>query len=183
MDYFIVEEKTGKQIGPLSEAELREYGITPDTYVWCQGMPDWQRAREVPELAPLLYGDTRQQDSSGADSQPQSSAAPPPPVGGAGEVPHTNWLPWAIVVLVGGVVYSLAGIIFGIIAIRHARNANRSYFDGNYRGAAFENRTAKVLVIIGAVLVMIGFVLQLTGVSERVMNHLLEMYPSLTQGI
>ncbi len=41
----------GSQNGPFSLADLRAHlqagYITPDTFVWCQGMPDWQPAHSV----------------------------------------------------------------------------------------------------------------------------------------
>lgn len=45
----------GKQIGPVTMEELAGK-ITPDTDVWCDGMPDWAKASAVPELSALLGG-------------------------------------------------------------------------------------------------------------------------------
>ena len=48
----------GKQTGPLTRAELDEKtaqgSVGPRTYLWKEGMPSWQRAKELPELAPLF---------------------------------------------------------------------------------------------------------------------------------
>lgn len=44
----------GQQTGPLSESELHNYGLSPDSMVWKSGMPDWQRASTIPELAEAL---------------------------------------------------------------------------------------------------------------------------------
>lgn len=35
-----------RQVGPMTLEELADLGIRPDTYVWCKGMPDWERADE-----------------------------------------------------------------------------------------------------------------------------------------
>ena len=45
----------GTQKGPVSIGELVGK-ITPDTDVWCEGMPNWAKASTVPELSALLGG-------------------------------------------------------------------------------------------------------------------------------
>ncbi|MDB5616387.1 GYF domain-containing protein [Tardiphaga sp.] len=44
----------GQQDGPYAEPQFRDLitqgRVTPDTFVWCDGMPDWQRAGDVPGL-------------------------------------------------------------------------------------------------------------------------------------
>ena len=35
-----------RQVGPITLEELADLGIRPDTYIWCKGMPDWERADE-----------------------------------------------------------------------------------------------------------------------------------------
>lgn len=40
----------GEQRGPFTPEELPEAGVLPDTYVWCKGMDDWQRADEVADI-------------------------------------------------------------------------------------------------------------------------------------
>ena len=44
----------GERIGPLSEAQLSQHGLNPETNVWTVGMETWQKASSVPELASLL---------------------------------------------------------------------------------------------------------------------------------
>lgn len=39
-----------RQIGPLTMTELINAGVRPETYVWAKGMPDWQRASDVPDI-------------------------------------------------------------------------------------------------------------------------------------
>ena len=50
----------GQQQGPYPEIQLRELlargAITPDTLVWTEGMANWQKAREIPGLAPGVSG-------------------------------------------------------------------------------------------------------------------------------
>ncbi len=69
----------GRQQGPFGLDELHDAGVTPDTYVWCKEMDDWQPAAEVADicrywrqrLAGTLPGQNRHEDvpsSSGDDS-------------------------------------------------------------------------------------------------------------------
>ncbi len=60
MDYFI--HIAGAARGPFAPQQLPEQGLRPDSLVWAQGMPQWQRADSVPELQPYL-----------------ATGAPPPP--------------------------------------------------------------------------------------------------------
>jgi hypothetical protein len=45
-----------EQHGPIDLEAMRELvmagTVTPDTFVWADGMPDWLHAREVPALTP-----------------------------------------------------------------------------------------------------------------------------------
>ena len=62
----------GQQQGPYPEIQLRELitrgTITADTLVWTEGMANWQRAAEIPGLAP---------GTSGPPVIPRSGGAPP----------------------------------------------------------------------------------------------------------
>lgn len=46
--YFAMME--GERVGPFTLNELADAGVGPETYVWCKGMPDWQRADEVADI-------------------------------------------------------------------------------------------------------------------------------------
>lgn len=65
--YYII-DNNGKQAGPYPGEQLRNYGITQDTYVWCDGMgQNWNKAGDVAELRPLF-----------APVQPAQPAQPTP---------------------------------------------------------------------------------------------------------
>lgn len=67
-----------KQEGPLDEGALRELvasgSVTARSYFWQQGMPDWKRGQDIPELADLFV-------PAAPPAPPLASvrAAPPPP--------------------------------------------------------------------------------------------------------
>lgn len=48
MKYFAMIK--GRQVGPAEIDHLAEQGLMPDTYVWCKGMDDWKKAREVGDI-------------------------------------------------------------------------------------------------------------------------------------
>ena len=54
MKYFIAEN--GQQAGPFEPNELLMHGLTANSLVWCEGMPTWVSASQVPELMALLNG-------------------------------------------------------------------------------------------------------------------------------
>lgn len=39
-----------EQRGPYSLEELPDVGVTPDTYVWCKGMKDWEKASQDADI-------------------------------------------------------------------------------------------------------------------------------------
>lgn len=48
MKYFAMIDD--RQCGPFTLEELPLHGVTPDTYVWCKGMADWEQAADVAEI-------------------------------------------------------------------------------------------------------------------------------------
>lgn len=40
----------GSQRGPFTLEELHSAGVRPDTYVWCKGMDDWEKAEDVADI-------------------------------------------------------------------------------------------------------------------------------------
>ena len=62
----------GQQYGPCNWSQLQQMAmqgiLTHQTYVWKQGMPQWQMAGEIQELTPLFQG-----------SAPQMPGMPPMP--------------------------------------------------------------------------------------------------------
>ena len=54
MKYYIAEN--GQPAGPFEPNELLAHGLTVNSLVWCEGMPNWASASQVPELMALLSG-------------------------------------------------------------------------------------------------------------------------------
>ena len=55
MKYFVVINEV--QQGPYTIDELAKLNITPDTEVWAEGMKDWARTADIPELSSLFKQD------------------------------------------------------------------------------------------------------------------------------
>ena len=73
MKYYIAEN--GQQAGPFEPNELLAHGLTVNSLVWCEGMPTWTSASQVPELMAVLNGQPF--NPTGIDTQlPQT-----PPMG------------------------------------------------------------------------------------------------------
>ena len=72
MTFYIAEDD--QQRGPFGIDELRSRGLQPDTLVWREGMPSWDRADTVAELRPLFAGG----DVASPTVSP-AAAVPPPP--------------------------------------------------------------------------------------------------------
>lgn len=78
MKIFILVD--GAQQGPYTHEQLQQMQLTPDTYVWYKGLPEWKRAGECEETA-YLFGNTgaacdpqQAQGAAQAPQQPQGFA-------------------------------------------------------------------------------------------------------------
>lgn len=40
----------GEQKGPFELEELPDAGVRPSTYIWCKGLPEWQKAEDNPDI-------------------------------------------------------------------------------------------------------------------------------------
>ncbi|MDE6392339.1 MAG: GYF domain-containing protein [Muribaculaceae bacterium] len=40
----------GERCGPFALDSLADAGVRPDTYVWCKGMADWEKAEDVADI-------------------------------------------------------------------------------------------------------------------------------------
>ncbi|MFY9171888.1 MAG: DUF4339 domain-containing protein, partial [Petrimonas mucosa] len=55
--YFYIDSE-GKQKGTFTPEELKSENIKKETLVWTQGMSEWTRAADIPELS-LLFEESR----------------------------------------------------------------------------------------------------------------------------
>lgn len=181
--YYII--KDGAQQGPFGVEQLKQLALTRETFVWAPGMQDWQKAGDVPELA-FIFGIPQEEESAfGGYARPEEPAPQaynqPPRYNtwnqNIAPVPHTNWLPWAIVATVAGALFSCVGLIFGIIGITKASKANRFYMEGFADLGNAANSSARTMTIIALALAVVGIILVFSGVSMELLQSVMENYP------
>lgn len=155
MYYIIINDQ---QQGPFAKEELLSRGLTPQTMVWCQGMPDWMPASSVHDLNDLFarpqqtqYQQPYQQPYQYPQQQPAAT--------------YTNWLPWAIVGTVLGLC-SCIGLVLGIIGITKANGANNAYKCGDYDLARSVNNSARTLTILSLVFDGIGILFNIAFLAD-----------------
>lgn len=103
MNKYYLHKGSG-QLGPFSLDELKAQAIDRDALVWCEGMPEWQKAGDVEELKPLLT-----QIPPPLSARPAST--PPPPVTPSTPSAKKGWKPgWrfytvlALLLIAGGIL-------------------------------------------------------------------------------
>lgn len=134
MQYWI--NHKGVQSGPVDLDALKQMGLTSQAYVWHEGLPDWVKITQVPELQGM-YETVEEAVVTGQPYQPQPQpAAQPAPQqpqyaeqpAQAEPCPPTN-LVWAIISTV------LCCIPTGIVAIFYALKVTNKYREGDIEGA------------------------------------------------
>lgn len=138
MQYWI--NHNGVQSGPVDLDAMKQMGLTSAAYVWHEGLADWVKITQLPELQgvyemvvePATMGQTYQPQQPVAEQplqqpapqQPQYAEQPQQPE----PCPPTN-LVWAIISTV------LCCIPTGIVAIFYALKVSNKYREGDIEGA------------------------------------------------
>ena len=124
-----------EQVGPISNDDLRTLitstAIVASTPVWKEGMPNWQQAGSLPELAPIFE---------------MFFGAALPPAAANVSVSIPDYLIWAILETV------CCCQPFGIVGIIFSIQANSAKKFGNVNEAMAKSKTAKKFLIWGAIL-------------------------------
>ena len=133
--YFYI-DKQGTQKGPFNLSDLRKEPIDKHTYVWTEGMNEWQLASEVRALDFLFSGSAGYYSSGRSASEPPSSIDQPSKCADmAPDVPMPkSWLTQSILVTL--LPFILCGSTFsllGIIAIINAAKVESLYLAGNLK--------------------------------------------------
>lgn len=124
MKYFI--SVNGQQQGPFEESELLANGITPNTLVWTEGMPEWEPANQIAELQHLFNTASHQQMP--ITKQPKT------------------WLAESILVTL------FCCLPFGIVGIVKASNVSSAFKAGRYAEAEAASKSAKKWTIYGCII-------------------------------
>lgn len=145
MKYYIMHY--GQQTGPMDAAELRNYGVTPETKVWREGLPEWVPASSLPELA-FLFNNA----PSGAYHTAAPGYQPSSPV------MIDNNMTMAIIATVVGFIFSCIGCIFGIIAIVKANKVQPLANEGRVAEAVEMAKSVRTMSMIAFVFAGIGLI-------------------------
>lgn len=170
----------GQQRGPFAMNQLLAEGLTQETMVWKNGMPNWTKASSLPELQSLFMSapvSSMSYDQPSQYGQPQNygsygtpgSGYQQPQYGGqqsfgggqmGGNVSRTetypagwtSWMGWAIT---GTVLCALSCTIFailGIIGLVKSAQANQQIRYGDYIRAQATNNAARTWTIVSLII-------------------------------
>ncbi len=167
MQYWI--NFNGVQSGPVDLDGLKEMGLTSAAYVWHEGLSDWVKITQLPELqglyemveTPVQAASEPMTQQAGQLAinttqpyQPQPDPAEP--------CPPTN-LVWAIISTV------LCCIPSGIVAIIYALKVSNKYREGDIEGAKRASETGAwwciATIILGILTMPLGYLMMAGGVS------------------
>ena len=51
-EYYYLEDNIQK--GPYTLDQLKSIGLKPDYLIWCEGMENWEKAKNIPELSEIF---------------------------------------------------------------------------------------------------------------------------------
>ena len=141
----------GSNMGPYSLEQLKDLGISPDTPVWYNGLPDWTPAGVAPATRELFFAPSPdkaivpEEPSAEAQATPASGESAPPIPGGQ-QGPPPSYLAWAIISTL------CCCIPFGVVAIVYASKVNSLWARGDMYGAQKASERAQLWTILAIVL-------------------------------
>lgn len=123
--------------GPFSVEELKTKGVTGDTYVWTEGMPNWVLAKSVPELSSALAEGTQPYFTGPQQPPPQFTNTPPSPYNqNMGRPPKTYLLETILTTI-------FCCWPLGIPSIVYAARVEKKFYAGDVLGAEADSANAK----------------------------------------
>lgn len=167
----------GSNMGPYSLEQLKGLGISPDTPVWYNGLPDWTPAGAAPATRELFFAPSPDkaivpaEPSAEAQATPASGeSAPPVPGGQQGYNPNQGYYgrqgynpqgyPYGPgqqgpppSYLAWAIISTLCCCMpFGIVAIIYASKVNSLWLRGDVYGAQKASQRAQLWTILAIVL-------------------------------
>ena len=162
MKYYIA--NNGHHEGPFEISELRSKGITTETLVWNESMPQWVPAGSVAELAVLF-------------AAPQPHVNAPYSVGSnygmtqqAPMMPNTWFIPSLLITI-------LCCMPLGLVGLAYSLKVEPRYFAGEYLMAEDAASKAKIWSIVGLCLGLLfwGFYFLFSSMIIGLMSNLAHM--------
>lgn len=167
MEYWV--SINNNQEGPMSLDEVIALNPSADMLVWHPGMPDWDVASNLPELAHLFGGDFEEYvDGETAENEPQpepeqandepvQEPAPkaeepqsqPRQAAAPAEPCPPNYLVWTVLVTV------LCCVPLGVVSLIYSSQVKTKYNAGDIEGAKKASSRAELWLILAFVLGLI----------------------------
>lgn len=144
MKKYYYADKKGQQAGPIAADLLTQNGVTENTYVWCVGMSNWDKAGNIEELKQFFA-----KDNAGKESEKEKPAKTENPQDSLPDNSPDNNLTWALVSIL--CFWPLA-----IVAIIKATQVKKLWVKGEREQAIASAKSASqwamISIISGAVL-------------------------------
>lgn len=86
----------GQQLGPFSLEELKQKGITRNTMVWFDGLPEWKEAKDVYELSDLFRNQPPPFEKNTTHSNSTSESTTNKEIQGN---MGSSWFIWSLVII------------------------------------------------------------------------------------
>lgn len=162
MDRYFYLNSNNEQSGPVSPTDFNRYGITETTMIWKQGMSNWMRAGQIPELSQYFRPTPPQPvggNNCGGNSNRNGGSINigtnnfSGNYGGVRPTKPDNNMVWAVLTTL------LCCLPAGVYSIIQASKVNGLYNSGQYNEAQQMADDAKKWAIISAVLGFIAFVI------------------------
>ena len=172
MQYWI--NHNGVQSGPVDVDGIKEMGLTSAAYVWHEGLSDWVKITQLPELQGMyeMLEPVAEPAVTGQPIEAQPAATQPAPA----QQPQNNYqqpatpepcpptnLVWAIITTV------LCCIPSGIVAIYYALKVSNKYREGDIEGAKRASETGAwwciASIILGIIAMPLSYLMMMAGAS------------------
>lgn len=154
MNSYYYLNAAGQQSGPTTKDNLINVGVTKDTYVWCKGMRNWEKAGDVQELKPLF--NTYNNPPVPPVTPVQSPSTPYNPNFAGNQCPQNYMIPAILSTL-------LCCLPTGIAAIIYSSKVEKLWAQGDKAGAINSSEQAKTWCIISLGLGIVSFIIGFIG--------------------
>ena len=160
--YFYIDSRNQRQ-GPVQAFQLPTLGVTLNTYVWTEGMKDWDLVKNVRDLASVFpipvekerISSVKRDNISGSSNNSigtQASAAIDVP-----EYEEKSAIGWLIAIYIFAALGGLLGVVFGVSTYM----AKEKVYDpllGDYEKVPKYKSSHRTLALIGALLSIVSII-------------------------
>ena len=158
--YFYIDSRNQRQ-GPVQANQLPMLGVTLNTYVWTEGMKDWDLVKNVRDLAGVFPSPIVKERVS-PPQRDNMSESPNNPIGTqvseAIEIPEyeeKSAVGWLIAIYIFAALGGLLGVVFGISTYMAKENVYNPLL-GDYEKVPKYKSLHRTMALIGALLSIVS---------------------------